>query len=1603
MNKALTIRLWSNKTTHEDFYFSNEPPKNIQNINWINASIFKDDRMVTVIHKIQNHIEKIKNKRLYAWCEYSPGDKLAYNNTLLRNIMRDNKKISINELESKIRCVCPTVAVPDDIILDLIDFISGFQLISDTLNKKNMLRTLLFDYKIDLSYSYIFNVNPFKATSIDIPKDPIIFSSETENILYDNNVVDNIINIVTKETIETIHSNEHIVNLYFPKELLQSLKHSELSEVDNLVYNQLINLVPETQEKIYHRKLYVSVHPIGQMTTCKLKPIFQNFVLDSICPMIKYRHDNQILYKVDYEALKSIDPQIIRFWTKENVHRLESVVFKIHYGDFFATLILFPLLIYHVKFTFKTKQCDNIAYIEEKICPYINHTLTKIRDMISIIALTQNITIPKLEISMFDKNNTLQVHSTKEINFPQKLPIMKAISSRLTSYKGLFYKVFSNKPDTSNTLRLRYIRCSNYNPLIDIQAHIAILIDKNTKGDIIDIINKTYKISKALVSEIYDELSQKDDLLVFKSKYYEGILIEVTRKTDYDLFVHVRGSKIDSNIISHVASLITVIINNANMIVPSEKKEIPEKVEKMNNTFRIKQALEDDDPFLSNNNDDIDEFGYDDDDIDTDLEEDIYETNDTNETSQPDNEDYYEEVKDDKDLKKYILNRLKRADNELFGFEAKNQNYKSYASSCASNAYRQPIVVTEDWLKEIDKKNPNSYKNKLNAGSTSEKKKKNVYICPQIWCTKSEVPMTIEQFKENKGCPDSEDVAIHFYNDEQKNKDRYVSFLDPSKHPKEFCMPCCFLADHKNKGTGKLNKRLEKCMDGSNKNKDKQDVEESNTKADSYIKGLIFPLEEGRYGRLPIMLSKFFQTTDCSKLTTTPCYVRKGITHNSQYFMSCMVSVLGIPNITTATQLINHISENLKPHEYIPLNNGNLLKVFVDNSILVSEEENFKQFKEWFLNQNEYIDTYSLHNLVNNIQKAKSYNSLDELSKKYVSREFMIMISMQNFINYLYSASIKDHTILLELFSMKYHWLNPLRKNFLILEENKNTSEVNVICMRYADYQYFIDKSNPFCLLVKSQQFYEPICKVSQPNGINISEQTIFSYDESEHIKLIIDSAIQYCSGSIISKNTRIMQKLIAHLATRKQKVSYQVIGTNMKAIAIITDKGIYVPLPDDCHLLRQTKAIYSTDVLNYIKDNPISDVIKLFKDLREKIDGFYDHAVSTDKKHLFVSDDQILVPVSKHNDEKDFLDEHLSNLDIFIGDQIGNDMFNLVNTWNMQQEALQGFLNKIFVSILSKNEVKKEFDFLRAAENPYSYIFRHAKMKELIVKLSNTTPPNSTYLDKVADIFLVRDISMFSTVETIFAQNIAILTQIQVDNGELFKNIQNNLVPFKKVLVGLDDFLEDETIMLDKKTQSQETDIFFAISPIIDVKPVRIYKMLPTYKLGVITDIFLFFENLSKYMNKKKELKASDAKMYCILEAERILKDTENNAIKHALIIKYSKIFNKRTNHDVILSDMSQLTYNPGLYELFLLCEMLALNLIVLGNSKELGILSPAILTFKNPKITRTVVFYIGIEDEEIAVLIQDENKKIVFKDQDFNTVSTQEFYKIFSNTNQN
>lgn len=1365
--------------------------------NWINCPVFLDDRVSDLLLRVAEHITE---EQVYAWYEVEPLNRDAFCNAVVLGLMRGAPRIRHDQLLTGLRCVCPEVDAPGRAD-KVYDFNGAFGVARDALEGGTLLSGLAFRYVEDVAFEAVVPVNPLAFSAVAAA--PRVLRSLMDRILMDMHIADGgTVHLMTRSVAAATLPPEALA-LYFPEGAPPVLP-PPVSSITPYAYAGLCKGLAEAPlSDLHFQKLYVSMHPYGQPRPFRLRRLFTEFQLDAACPLIKYRKSGEVLYRVNRDALAGLDADLVRFWSKESPHKLESVVFKIPYDDFFVTLIVFPLLVYHVKMTFRVRRATDLGYVSQAIAPKVNAVLGRIRDWAVFAA--HEVTVPQLGPRM---PVPLQAHLACTLQFDHRLPPMRVLEARLVSAGGVFVRAPRQDASAGNVCRLRYVRCSDYSPLVDIRQQLSsMVVSGSPRAATVDSVARTYNISREVVDRIMDSVKasggDEEGGGGASRRMLSGILLELRRVSDFGLQVRAKGAQAEPALVVHAVRLVELLVKEGGLLV-SPVARVQSSLREANSA-RIRQALKDEDALEGR--DVGDEFEVSSEEVDTASDDDAGSEPGPDEDQ---DDDAPRNNAEDGATTGYTLARLKAADPDLFGYEAKNRNYKSFAANCAANTHRQPIAVTPEKLAEIDRRYPGAYTNRVAAGSTPERRKRNTYICPQVWCPVSEVAMTHAQLKAAGGCPGGPTEKPMVMGD----KTKYVSFLDPSKHPSEMCVPCCFYANHLD-AEGRLAARLRRCggdeqLGGKQQNQDP-----------SYVKGDTFPLEEGRYGRLPPIAARYFHAPpDLAKLAPERrTFVRKGIAHNSQHFLSCMAAVLRPPGVETAAQLVEHVARHLQPHEFIPLNGGGLVRMFAEDADPLSAPKGFAALKAWLARCGAYVRAYGMEGLAQRVAGAASLAALPEEDRACAQREHVVMTSLSNFVNFLHSAAPKDHELLLELFMSKLPWLNPMHLNVLIVEATPDGT-LSAICPKYADYGRLVDTARPFALVLKYQQFYEPIVHAS-------STQVVEAFDASEdhRVRRLVDKARGFCTRTLSSQGDHVMAALVEFLAKRDPGPSTQALGPDLRPQALVTADGMYVPLPAGTRASARLRCCHLPEALDLLPRStvPLPKVTRFFAGLRAKVSGFYEHKLAGTAE-LQVGPDLASVPLTR-GQAAQALREYTVDLRILAsGASVAP-----AKAWEVARQAERGEISKAYASVMAGGlDTRTEYEFLRAKENPFSYAMRHAKMAGLL-----RTAGVMGAGQRVVDALLLWDPALITGWTEESASDL--LTQAEVDLGGL------SSAPTAQAPRLLDDLLGEEAAL------RAGPQALLADGALKDVRPDAVARLLPGYGMATVSDMAAFIAAISK------------------------------------------------------------------------------------------------------------------------------------------------------------
>ena len=537
-------------------------------------------------------------------------------------------------------------------------------------------------------------------------------------------------------------------------------------------------------------------------------------------------------------------------------------------------------------------------------------------------------------------------------------------------------------------------------------------------------------------------------------------------------------------------------------------------------------------------------------------------------------------------LRNYFQDKIEELDSPLI-VKQKIGNYSIYSKVCQSHQKRQPIILTDNELAKLKK--DKNIKNFLRPEDVvkygSDKNKQFNYICPRYWCLKTNKPLDPKEFKEKmengkkvlfhptcgKILPEGEDevkpghYVYEFYKPKKSNPNykRYPGF-QTDKHPKGFCLPCCF---DKYLTDGRI-KANQKCLENPVPEKTINDAAEEKEQ-DDYIKGPDkFPLNPGRWGYLPVAIQTMLHevNADCqiSKTNTNikqnhPCLLRHGVeVSEKQSFIACISDAIfftqnildknGKPTgqkakVLSITEMKERIIKMLTIDNFMKYQNGNLVTDFYDPDKVVDTSK--------YQDNNELI---------------KKLNLSNEPDKLFFEK---IISSFETFIEFLKDNNvIIDHTYLWDLVCKPNKYLfGSSGINLIIFEIPKDdiTNNLRLICPSNHYSSEFYEARKPTLILMKEDNYYEPIYQYKINNN-KITIAKIFSEAESnlsstmravfkEIIKPFYDSSCKPLPSmpiEYLAKNPIALYTLIQKLDQYEYTILKLVINFNAKVIGLL-------------------------------------------------------------------------------------------------------------------------------------------------------------------------------------------------------------------------------------------------------------------------------------------------------------------------------------------------------------------------------------------------------------------------------------------------------------------
>jgi len=641
----------------------------------------------------------------------------------------------------------------------------------------------------------------------------------------------------------------------------------------------------------------------------------------------------------------------------------------------------------------------------------------------------------------------------------------------------------------------------------------------------------------------------------------------------------------ESSIVSHLTSLQMESNVSSNPKTPQISSKLiiadsdsgSESLQEMNNQENIKITQEEEEQ--ENEDEDEDEEDEQENEDEQEQEQESFERE--NELEEP------EKNIDNLGLKKpyYFQTRIENKDPVLI-IKQNSKEYNSYSRVCSSDTRRQPVILTDAELAKINKEHKGYLREEDVIKYGSDPNNQFNYICPRYWCLKTNSiidPNDLKEITENgkkilvhptcgKVLPEDATKVIpghyiyEFYKPTKANPDykRYPNF-QVDKHPDGYCLPCCF---DKWNTVGRINAK-NNCLATKEDQVKKKDV--GHEEQSDYIKGPEkFPLEPGRWGYLPLPIQKLLHevNADCqvNKTNTAikpnhPCLLRHGVEVNDkQSFISCISDALffakkivdddkgklsdKVAKILSIPEMKERIIKSLNIDNFIKYQNGNLVNDFHDPKKEVD------------------VEKYNQTKLYSKINKKNEYEML--YYKKVIS-------AYENFILYMKDdETIIDHTYLWDIVCQPNKYLfGNAGINLIILEipNDDITNNVQLICPTNHYSAEFYEARKPTLVLMKEDNYYEPIYSYLQNNNKIVIAKLFSEYDPhlsttmravfKDIIKPILKmmcKPLESMPNIYLAKRPLLLYNLIQKLDKYNYKVLKQIVNFNNKVIGVTAE-----------------------------------------------------------------------------------------------------------------------------------------------------------------------------------------------------------------------------------------------------------------------------------------------------------------------------------------------------------------------------------------------------------------------------------------------------------------
>jgi hypothetical protein len=1111
---------------------------------------------------------------------------------------------------------------------------------------------------------------------------------------------------------------------------------------------------------IGHKKIFFELLPYQELSL-PIHSIFKILHVSLEIPVIKYTFSassdkllriHTVISQKNGKSEPLLSKNVItNYSNKKHDNNTISFLLNTNKGNVIADLYSSGMIKYRVEW-------NTIQSIEdsEKELTQITYPLIK---MLNEILLQYNI-----NISYFEKINSPFVNVV-DVDYHKIVSTFENINiSKCKPLVGSVFDIINNR----QPIKLTYKRVENYKKMDAMNKIINDTYEEtNDNNIVVEVLQNNFNITE---KDAMEKISQFfSSFTRINNKFTKTINIAESPGfnciINYDLMDHklsfevsnINNIKYIDFIDTYTDSLFMLLLTKENINISSEiidkacKQKVTEDlthIDTMITTENIRQDFIQPLNFVE-----TEEIQEDSDDellFDNDDDEESDEESDEDEMVGGNNDKILEKghLLDGKSITRpnIFFKRLKEKEPTLF-LTKKQGKFDAYSRICPSTMNRQPILLTDDEKKEIDKNYKGSYDQSVEYGSDSNNK--HHYICPRYWCFLTNTSITEEQMKSGmcgKVIPKKSSVipkghyVYEFYDDrvhlDDKNKYNFAnpSFLKSKTHPDGKCIPCCFGNSWKSKAQ---QDRIQECTTTNKPKSMKKGIKDfiKSDKQNPYIIDFnTSPIPENRLGYLHPSFEKILdidynKARDSNPHNLKPnksTLLRIGSDNNiHKSFLACILQVYtDFKNIKfkiTLESFIDTFVNMFTIDKFIQYNNGSLISIFQSNKISTVDIHEYK---------------YSV-----------LYNSLDiKKETDYLFLEKCIS-SYDNYKKYISSRKTHvDHTYLWDVITDEDNPLLGKPFNLIIMElsDDDITNNINFLCPTNAYSNHIYNSKWNSILMIKTGMYYELVCSIDTKSGSEPNIKTFFKLDTNNHISIIMKNIINHTQSickpkkSIPKSITEFVENINAsrvanilkqfHYIIANQVINYQskVIGIEVKenedmkttifvptfpssimqGYTIATMDNIYwndydTTIKRLTGISQKTKKILCSPNNNVAQDGKIVGIITQTNQFIQIVPPINDVEQNNNLKTIidtnYIIADKVLTSESKSNQERI---EYVSNI------RLENDFYN----------AFKNIIRNILIYPTNKKILDKTKNFIQDSTILFKY--KLEKMKLIVTKI---------------------------------------------------------------------------------------------------------------------------------------------------------------------------------------------------------------------------------------------------------------------------------------------